>query len=150
MNIWLARKEDVEQLEFKPPRLHIQIGHNCCEPCEHNLKGDCKLCNPHWGRLIETIVNWLWKCRIVAISKEYGRFSGTKYCPSKLDVIRTCYNCAHQDGVDDNCDGICGNEDYYNMTTEQLQEDMDNGLHHLCRYWKPSPHDKRLHDQCNK
>lgn len=145
MKIFMLSRTARHHKDFKNvPFLHIEIGRYCFDSCDKSWS-ECRCGDSKYRyKWVNTIIDWLWSHKIVGIRKTSGQYSGTIYCPYKLDTIKTCHNCKHDGGYDIDCNGLCINEKYRSMTIDEMNEDFANGLIHLCRYWEPSPHDERL------
>ena len=147
MKVFMVSKEARKTPMFKTtPTIHIYIGKYCFDQCDYGCttKSKCKLGRSGYGKILDHIVYWLWRHRIIGIMKESGKYSGTKHCPLKLDVIHTCDNCKFDGGYDMDCNGLCTNKNYHNMSAEDMKEDWANGLNNICRYWEPGDQDERL------
>ena len=123
------------QRELHCPRIHINIGKYCYDSCGIY---ECPLKKFTYPDAINKFLNWLYRKNILSVSKVSGRFSGTKYCVHSLDTVKTCDNCIYADGYDDDCNGLCSNENYANMSPGELRRDIDNGMWYHCRYWEPN------------
>lgn len=149
MKIHLFPKEiRNDPLMNSSPRLCLFIGRYCYESCYGR---ECKLKKHNYSKVIVRLTSLLYKYGIVLITKDPGQYSGTKYCPHKLDTIKKCDNCKFAAGYDENYKGLCSSKDHRNMTPEEHREDMDNDemVFNRCRFWEPGrnyPGPKRKKD----
>lgn len=132
MNIHIFDKKFCKDMGI--PRLSIKIGHYCHDSCGHYDCRKKRLCYP---KLLYKVTILLFRLKIVSITPDHGKYSGTKYCPHELETVKDCNNCLYHAGYDEDSNGLCSNENYMNMSIDEINNAIDNGFIR-CRYWEPN------------